>query len=130
MVEEMYQQEMQDEVQPVEAEPQSRAPMHNTGAALTPLSRRVKILPHHATENDPSQNTIISRHRKKEVAAADAPPPEYRGFTMDPDADADEAEMHANSGTQAGEVSLTLGLKHSENVPRMSRLSIRDFEAY
>lgn len=126
MVEEMYQQEMQDEVQPVEApEPQSRAPMHNTGAALTPLSRSrgVKMLPHHATDNDPSQNTIISSHRDKDAAA---PLPDYRPFTVDPDPDADEAEMHASSGTQAGEVSLTLGLKHSENVPRMSRLSIRD----
>ncbi|KAH6796287.1 hypothetical protein C2S51_037273 [Perilla frutescens var. frutescens] len=132
MVEEMYQQELQqDGVQNTEAaqpkltEQQSRAPMHNAEAKLMQGGKML-----HATENDPSQNTNF--RQAIQVAQpgvtdvfTDAPSPsEHQAFMTDAN-----AEMHANSGTQAGEVSLTLELKNSENVPRMRWLSIRDFDA-
>ncbi|KAL1539572.1 BEL1-like homeodomain 4 [Salvia divinorum] len=73
MVEEMYQHELQGEVQ--------HAPMHSNTATAAFIS--------FSTEKDPSPNAIA----------------------------------------QPGDVSLTLGLKHSENLPRIKRLSIKDFEA-
>ncbi|KAI3465014.1 hypothetical protein Pfo_021677 [Paulownia fortunei] len=136
------------------SEPQSQTPMHNTGAtstAPTTISlsggKRLEI---NATEKDPSQNTINYRQGKQVLvppggAASsastchDMSPPEYRCFMTEDT----EAGMHPDFGlvgaggnmvrvgTQAaGEVSLTLGLRHSENVPRMSQISIRDFETY
>ncbi|XP_057793904.1 BEL1-like homeodomain protein 4 [Salvia miltiorrhiza] len=94
MVEEMYQHELQDEVQHAEAaQPKlTRGPMQ----PLISLS----------TENDHSPNNINYRQVAQPGGEA------------------------ANFGAQAGDVSLTLALKHSENLPRMKRLSIKDFEAY
>ncbi|KAK6115403.1 hypothetical protein DH2020_007672 [Rehmannia glutinosa] len=58
--------------------------------------------------------------------SAYVPPPEYQyNFGL-----FGGGENFVRAGTQAGDVSLTLGLRHSENVPRMSQLSITDFEAY
>lgn len=82
MVEEMYQQEFQEKVQPSSA------------------------------EKDPSQVVVPP-------GGATAYSGEYMEFGGG-----------GNVGA-AGEVSLTLGLRrHSENVPKMRQLSIRDFEAY
>ncbi|KAL0351921.1 UNVERIFIED_CONTAM: Homeobox protein BEL1 [Sesamum calycinum] len=116
MVEQMYQQEFQEEVQPPTApkeETASEPSSHKTGANTTApppisLSRTDK-------EKDPTSS----------AACHDAPPLEYRSFMADA-----AAGMMFRVGSQAGDVSLTLGLRHSENVPKMSRLSIRDFQAY
>ncbi|KAK4429126.1 BEL1-like homeodomain protein 2 [Sesamum alatum] len=125
MVEEMYQQELQEEVQPSAAAKEETSnettPLQKTGATTTaPISlSRLEI---NAIEKvDPSRNTTTS----SAVCEDAAPAPECRRFMADR-----AAGMMVRVGSQAGDVSLTLGLRRSENVPRMSRLSIRDFEAY
>lgn len=60
-----------------------------------------------ATETDPSHNM----------------PPEYRYYMMD-GGGGDVVRV----GSEGGDVSLTLGLRHHS--PRMSQLSITDFDAY
>ncbi|KAL8058942.1 hypothetical protein ABFX02_03G055200 [Erythranthe guttata] len=124
MVEEMYQQELQDhEVQPSTAQEPSTSMISTTtttgpSSSLTPTHNTASAL----QENDPSLNHTVHYRGKNPAGGAGPQPPEYRYF-MTRDA--------AEAGVGGGDVSLTLGLRHSENhVPRMSRLSIRDFEAY
>lgn len=62
-----------------------------------------------ATETDPSYNM--------------PPGPEYRYYMMD-GGGGDVVRV----GSEGGDVSLTLGLRHHS--PRMSQLSITDFDAY
>lgn len=50
--------------------------------------------------------------------------------TIAPKRDPSETTSSAGGNAAAGEVSLTLGLRRSENVPIMSHLSVRDFGAY
>ncbi|KAL7117197.1 hypothetical protein ACP275_03G057700 [Erythranthe tilingii] len=130
MVEEMYQQELQDhEVQPStaqEAKQDASTSMISTttttagpSSSLTPTHNAASAAP--PPENDPSLNHTVHYRGKNPAGGAGPQPPEYRYF-MTRDA--------AEAGVGGGDVSLTLGLRHSENVPRMSRLSIRDFEAY
>lgn len=125
--------------------------MQNT-ANITAAS---KISEMNTSEKDPSQNSINYREctlgnqlsfqagssSTSTTCADHLAPSVYRCFM------ANEAGRHdlgvstdegANAGlvrlgsSQAGDVSLTLGLRHSGNVPktRMSQLSISDFEAY
>ncbi|KAI3460283.1 hypothetical protein Pfo_016946 [Paulownia fortunei] len=143
MVEEMYQQEFQEEVQETAAagkEESSEAKSgNNMATAQTPISLSAggKRLEINAAEKDPSENTINGSQGKQVVPpGGDMMPTEYRCFMANPEVGlGSEFGLGGGNvggvGTQAaGEVSLTLGLRHSENVPRMSQLSIRDFEAY
>ncbi|KAK6131168.1 hypothetical protein DH2020_035088 [Rehmannia glutinosa] len=140
MVEEMYKQEFQDEVQHSAAsaekdeinEHQSQTPpMHKTGATIS-LSGGNKRLEINGKENNTSNYSTTQLAKIQVVPPGDAapsayvPPPEYQyNFGL-----FGGGENFVRAGTQAGDVSLTLGLRHSENVPRMSQLSITDFEAY
>ncbi|CAI9777811.1 unnamed protein product [Fraxinus pennsylvanica] len=131
--------------------------MHNT--ATTPLATS-KISEMNASEKDPSQNVINYRQctlgnqlsfqggtsspyaASISTTCADLTPAVYRCFMTN---EAEAAGVHdlgistnegVNAGlvrlgsTLAGDVSLTLGLRHPGNVPRnrMSQLSISDFE--
>ncbi|KAG8363007.1 hypothetical protein BUALT_BualtUnG0014400 [Buddleja alternifolia] len=157
MVEEMYQQEFHEKVQHSEAAASSKeetnaaqAPMHSTAASSTAPKtisesggKRLEI---NATENDPSQSTINYRQVEQLVPPGGATssaatshhtqPPEYRCFMTTPEEGTESnfglvgGSMVRVGSTHAGDVSLTLGLRHSENVPRMNQLSLRDFEAY
>ncbi|KAL0392011.1 UNVERIFIED_CONTAM: BEL1-like homeodomain protein 2 [Sesamum radiatum] len=117
MVEQMYQQEFQDQdVQHSPAQQEEPKPQENTNA------------PKPAEKGPPSKTT-------SEVAAASY---EYRRFMES------NPEVGSGSGSNefglvgvgraqggGGEVSLTLGLRNSDNVPsRIGQLSIRDFQAY
>ncbi|KAL7155206.1 hypothetical protein ABFS83_03G060100 [Erythranthe nasuta] len=129
MVEEMYQQELQDhEVQPSTAQEGKQDASTSMISTTTTTGPSSSLTPTHNAasalqENDPSLNhTVHYRGKNPAAGGAGGQPPEYRYF-MTRDA--------AEAGVGGGDVSLTLGLRHSENhVPRMSRLSIRDFEAY
>ncbi|KAL1534893.1 BEL1-like homeodomain protein 4 isoform X2 [Salvia divinorum] len=124
MVEEMYQQEFQE----ASAAAKDDHPNSETDA--------------------PKRNSSEARKPGKQVAAGGGGgaassttaddmmmPTEYRCFMENTEMGL-ESEFSGGSGgdagTQAaGEVSLTLGLRRSENVPiNMSHLSVRDFEAY
>ncbi|XP_042006531.1 BEL1-like homeodomain protein 4 isoform X1 [Salvia splendens] len=119
MVEEMYQQEFQE----ASAADKIDKPSSETAAPKT----------------DPS----VSRKPGKQAAAGGGAassstademmmPTEYRCFMENPEMGLESEFSGGSAGTQAaGEVSLTLGLRRSENVPiNMSHLSVRDFEAY
>ncbi|KAK6130943.1 hypothetical protein DH2020_035322 [Rehmannia glutinosa] len=144
MVEEMYQQEFQeDQVQP-STEAETSAPKSDNNykptAAQTPILLGDKNLEINAAENDPSENTIININSRQQAGkqvvmqpggattSAAAWTTEYRCLMAGTDQFGLDGGGDGSQG--AGEVSLTLGLRRSENVPRMSQLSIRDFEAY
>ncbi|XP_073122559.1 BEL1-like homeodomain protein 2 [Henckelia pumila] len=126
MVEEMYQKEFQDEVQHGAAAAQS--PMHNSPPGG-------KILEVNGPENDPTKQTNNYINGLSPVGATTSaaasggfPPPGYR-----PEANfggGGSVVIRGGSQAAAGDVSLTLGLRHSENMPRMSQLSIRNLGAY
>ncbi|KAL0369039.1 UNVERIFIED_CONTAM: BEL1-like homeodomain protein 2 [Sesamum calycinum] len=116
MVEQMYQQEFQDQdVQHSPAQQEEPKPQENTNAPKP-------------AEKGPASKTT------SEVAASY----EYRRFMES------NPEVGSGSGSNefglvgvgraqggGGEVSLTLGLRNSDNVPsRIGELSIRDFQAY
>ncbi|XP_016504574.2 BEL1-like homeodomain protein 4 isoform X2 [Nicotiana tabacum] len=157
MVEEMYQQETKEEEtdQDQEEEEQenqvsAQTLMHDkisnmaTSATTTtmPLSVRSEF---NANERDLSKNIINYRQYalgnqlvmlQDDTATAssathDVSTTVNRYFTA-----ADAADLVANSNTAfgsqpAGDVSLTLGLRHSENVPRKTtQFQLRDFGAY
>ncbi|XP_073147586.1 BEL1-like homeodomain protein 4 isoform X2 [Henckelia pumila] len=106
MVEEMYNKEFQEEVQ-------------NTSGG--------KILDINAPDKDPSRNTINQGHGSDSSAKHVMAPGDH-GVAEIGGGDGDVDVVWA--GNPARDVSLTLGLRHGENVPRMSQLSIRDFQAY
>ncbi|KAH6788458.1 BEL1-like homeodomain 4 [Perilla frutescens var. frutescens] len=127
MVEEMYQQEFQDATEAAAAK-DDEGSSHEENSETT------------AAEMD------ISVNRKQAVAPGGSGgggddmmmPTEYRCFMENPEMGlGSEFGLVGGSGgggnvgaQAAGEVSLTLGLRRSENVPIMSHLSVRDFEAY
>ncbi|KAL3634232.1 hypothetical protein CASFOL_021286 [Castilleja foliolosa] len=106
MVEEMYQHEFH-EVQP-------------------PLAS--EMTEPKSAENNENYTTINNIIRQgKQVVVPPSAAAEYRCFT----ADLEPEPGNLVGGEGNNEVSLTLGLRRSENVPRMTKLSIRDqFEDY
>ncbi|XP_019174751.1 PREDICTED: BEL1-like homeodomain protein 4 isoform X2 [Ipomoea nil] len=113
----------------------------------SPGGRRSEFI---ATENDPSRSYAIVNYSSSsssrphqhhhqyasttvphlpDTASATSPrwePPGMHGWGMVVDGD-----VRLGAAAQStGDVSLTLGLRHSENVPRNTRLSIRDFGAF
>lgn len=144
MVEEMYQQETKEEEtdQEEDQEQQQEIPIHDkmaTSAATTttimPLSSVRSEF--NANERDPSKNIINYRQyalgnqlvmlQSDDTATSSSAAHHY--FTG---ADATDLVGNSNgSQQQAGDVSLTLGLRHSENVPRKpAQFQLRDFGAY
>ncbi|XP_042059695.1 BEL1-like homeodomain protein 4 [Salvia splendens] len=71
----------------------------------------------------PMVEEMYQQEFKEAAAANDAE-------TIAPKRDPSETTSSAGGNAAAGEVSLTLGLRRSENVPIMSHLSVRDFGAY
>ncbi|KAL0366144.1 UNVERIFIED_CONTAM: BEL1-like homeodomain protein 2 [Sesamum radiatum] len=116
MVEQMYQQEFHhQDVQdsPAQQEPK---PQENTNAP------------------QPAEKTPASKTTSEVDGATSAASYEYRRFMENPDVvlGSDQFGL-VGVGAQGGggEVSLTLGLRNSDNVPtRIGQLSIRDFQAY
>ncbi|KZV20212.1 hypothetical protein F511_01069 [Dorcoceras hygrometricum] len=119
MVEEMYQKEFKDEVQHGAAPAQN--PMHGS-------PKGGKRLEKNEAENDPTIETNNYIHGFSPVGATTSgglPAPMYW-----PEAEFSGGGGVVRGGSQAGDVSLTLGLRHSETMPRMNQLSIRDLGAY
>ncbi|XP_057765974.1 BEL1-like homeodomain protein 4 [Salvia miltiorrhiza] len=115
MVEEMYQQEFQ------EAKDDEGSHEANSES--------------NAAERDPSEPGKQAAAPVGGAAADDMMmPTEYRCFMENPEMGLGSEFGGGGGGNvaaqAAGEVSLTLGLRRSENVPIMSHLSVRDFEAY
>ncbi|KAK4352022.1 hypothetical protein RND71_027540 [Anisodus tanguticus] len=161
MVEEMYQQETKEEETDQEHQQQEKhtqqIPMHDkisnmaTSSATTtmPLSSSVRS-EFNANERDPSKNIINYRQyalgnqlvmvQTDDTAASSAThdistTANHRYFMAADAADLVDNLNAANAtafGSQpAGDVSLTLGLRHSENVPRKAiQFQLRDFGAY
>lgn len=145
MVEEMYQQETKEEEtdQEEDQEQQQEIPIHDkmatsaatTTATIMPLSSVRSEF--NANERDPSKNIINYRQyalgnqlimlQSDDTATSSSAAHHY--FTG---ADATDLVGNSNgSQQQAGDVSLTLGLRHSENVPRKpAQFQLRDFGAY
>ncbi|KAK4481475.1 hypothetical protein RD792_012375 [Penstemon davidsonii] len=158
MVEEMYNQEFHEEVQQSKAGEQEidsmasvQTPIQKSNCASTSTTpslvylSRGKILETDATKNDQSHNmsgkqmvppsdTTLSTTIYHGVKVPEAS--EYRFFMRDPTSVINSDFGFANviregASTHVGDnVSLTLELRHSENVPKLNQLSIRDFEAY
>ncbi|KAL3840339.1 hypothetical protein ACJIZ3_024930 [Penstemon smallii] len=158
MVEEMYNQEFHEEVQQSEAGEQEidsmasvQTPIQKSNCASTSTTptllylSRGKILETDPTKNDLSHNmsgkqvvppsgTTLSTTIYHGVKVPEAS--EYRCFMRDPTSVINSDFGFANviregASTRVGDnVSLTLELRHSENVPKLNQLSIRDFEAY
>ncbi|MCD7453463.1 hypothetical protein HAX54_021004 [Datura stramonium] len=152
MVEEMYQQETKEEETDQEEEEQqqekqAQTPMHDrnsnmaTLAAATTMPLSSVRSEFNANERDPSKNIINYRQyalgNQLVMLQSDDTASSY--FTAAADA-ADLMAANSNAaanaaaafGSQpAGDVSLTLGLRHSENVPRKAaQFQLRDFGAY
>lgn len=113
MVEDMYQQEFQEAAAKDDEEEEGNQ-CHDANSEINA-----------APEKDTSEN------QDDDLTM----PTEYRCFMENPEIGlvgrGGAGGGAGNLGTQAaGEVSLTLGLRRSENVPIMSHLSVRDFEAY
>lgn len=160
MVEEMYQQETKEEEtdqeddnqdqQQHQQEKQAQIPMHDktsnmaTSSTTTtmPLSSSARS-EFNANERDPSKNSINYRQyalgnqlvmlQSDDTATTSSANP----YFMAGDAsglvagNSNAAGMAAFGSQQAGDVSLTLGLRHSENVPRKAtQFQLRDFGAY
>ncbi|XP_051123608.1 BEL1-like homeodomain protein 4 [Andrographis paniculata] len=120
MVEEMYQQELQEEEddEPQQyhhaGDPLSHGPMH------PPVASELEI---NAPADHNKDYSSSSHSPNSTTATRPAPPPLST-------ADGNYVIRVGSSTAQGGDVSLTLGLRHSENnVPGMSQLSIRDFQA-
>ncbi|XP_073275605.1 BEL1-like homeodomain protein 4 [Primulina huaijiensis] len=113
MIEEMYNKEFQEEV------------LHTAHIPIS--SSRGNGLEINAAEKDLSRNTINHGHGSNSSGK----------HVLTPGDDvAAMGELGGRGGdvvrvgNPARDVSLTLGLRHVESVPRMNQLSIRDFEAY
>ncbi|XP_075511516.1 BEL1-like homeodomain protein 4 [Primulina tabacum] len=108
MVEDMYKKEFEEEVQDT-----AQTPISSSG------STRLEI---NAAEKDPSRKTInLHGHGSNSTG---------KHVVAPGDCVVGMGEFGGRGGNSSRDVSLTLGLRHGENVPRMSQLSIRDFEAY
>ncbi|KZV56993.1 hypothetical protein F511_08151 [Dorcoceras hygrometricum] len=107
MVEEMYNKEFQEEAQ------------HTAQTPISSISggQRLEV---NAAEKDPSRSTINHGHGTSNSSSSDEGMAAIRGGGGDV----------VRVLNPARDVSLTLGLRHGENVPRMSQLSTRDFRAY
>lgn len=113
MVEEMYNKEFQEEV---------------PHAAQTPISSSGgKGLEINAAEKDLSRITINHGHGSNSLGKHVLAPGD--GVSAMGEFGGRGGDV-VWVGNPARDVSLTLGLRHVESVPRMSQLSIRDFEAY
>ncbi|PSR99698.1 BEL1-like homeodomain protein 4 [Actinidia chinensis var. chinensis] len=152
MVEEMYQQEAKEEQEDdMSGEPNSenhpdtrsaQTPKHSTSTRSTPTMPPDKRSQINVTEKDPSQDTINYRQYTlgsqlilqgtatttatiTSTVFNDVLPGVCCNFTVD-----DMSPSLARMGAQAGDVSLTLGLRHPENdVPEKSRVTLRNFGA-
>lgn len=159
MVEEMYQQETkeaetdqeEEEQEQQQQEKQAQIPMHNMAtspAAATTKTTTMSLSSSvrsklNANERDPSENIINYRQyalgnqlvmlQSDDTTTASTSTHHY--FTavnaVDLVADPNAVNTAAFGSQQAGDVSLTLGLRHSENVPRKpAQFQLRDFGAY
>ncbi|XP_060199578.1 BEL1-like homeodomain protein 4 isoform X1 [Lycium barbarum] len=152
MVEEMYQQETKEEETDQEEdqeqqEKQAQTPMHdkNSNMAISSITMPVSSVrsEFNANDRDPSKNIINYRQyalgnqlvmlQSDDTASASSTANRY--FTAEEAADlvanSNAAKTAAFGSQQAGDVSLTLGLRHSENVPRKAtQFQLRDFDAY
>ncbi|KAG8384506.1 hypothetical protein BUALT_Bualt04G0125000 [Buddleja alternifolia] len=152
MVEEMYQQESKDEGTHIDhqqdrdqSSTSAQTPTPTTTSATTataitpPPPKRSEI---NATENDPSFFAInrqgLSDNQLNNHNNVSLPPPPAvaasQGFPVmhEPDHGCrGNADMPGSTlirfGTNAGDVSLTLGLRHAGNLPEKNSFSVRDF---
>ncbi|KAL0332253.1 UNVERIFIED_CONTAM: BEL1-like homeodomain protein 2 [Sesamum calycinum] len=153
MVEEMYQQEAKDEAVSTEQDRDqssttAQTPTHNanpappttttTATAITPPpAKRSEI---NAPENDPSFVAINNNqsfsdnqpklHHHHSTANASLPPASAASQAfpvVHPSNDGIHESTLIRFGTNAGDVSLTLGLRHAGNLPEKSPFSVRDF---
>lgn len=157
MVEEMYQQETKEEETDQEEdqeqqqqEKQAQIPMHDKNTNMATSSATTMPLSSvrsefNANERDPSKNIINYRQyalgnqlvmlQSDDTATASTSTSNHHYFTavdaVDLVANSNAANTAAFGSQQAGDVSLTLGLRHSENVPRKpAQFQLRDFGAY
>ncbi|CAA0840259.1 BEL1-like homeodomain protein 2, partial [Striga hermonthica] len=122
MVEEMYQQEFSHEkVQPSQASRSSEPKSDDNYPQATPAGKK-----------DPPENSNVansSSYRRgeqlMEPPSGDVMPGEYLGLAAGLG-----SELGLVGGEGSHEVSLTLGLRRSGNVSKMSQLTIRDFQPY
>lgn len=155
MVEEMYQQETKEEETDQEEdqeqqqpEKQAQIPMHDKNTNMATSSATTMPISSvrsefNANERDPSKNIINYRQyalgnqlvmlQSDDTTTASTSNHHY--FTavdaVDLVANSNAANTAAFGSQQAGDVSLTLGLRHSENVPRKpAQFQLRDFGAY
>ncbi|XP_055833925.1 BEL1-like homeodomain protein 4 [Solanum dulcamara] len=153
MVEEMYQQETKEEETDQEEEEQhqhgqekEQIPMHDKNSNMATSSAATTTMPlssvrseFNANERDPSKNIINYRQyalgnqllmlQSDDTTTAST---SNHYFTAVDAVDLVNNSNVAAFGPQpAGDVSLTLGLRHSENVPRKpAQFQLRDFGAY
>ncbi|XP_057769964.1 BEL1-like homeodomain protein 4 [Salvia miltiorrhiza] len=123
MVEEMYQQEAKDESGNEQERDQSSGsaqtptPHTATTSATTAITPPPPNRSDSAHDNDPSFVAInthcFTDNHATNAAADDMPPP--------------AADALVRFGANAGDVSLTLGLRHAGNLPEKSPFSVRDF---
>ncbi|XP_051149827.1 BEL1-like homeodomain protein 4 isoform X2 [Andrographis paniculata] len=122
MVEEMYQQELHAEVQHNDAQDEDghgdeegSGCCNNSISISTAAAHSPSCSLSEPPENDASEDVIFKRGIPPPVARRRRRPPE--SFVGSP-------------GTRApGDVSLTLGLRRTDNVPRVGRLTMSDFAA-
>ncbi|KAK4434479.1 BEL1-like homeodomain protein 2 [Sesamum alatum] len=135
MVEQMYQQEFQDD-QEVQPSPAARQEEEGKTNAPKPPNN---ILNAAEKEAGPSETTTFNQvggGATTSAACYGVLATEYRRFMENPQvgpgsgSGSDPFDLVGVGAQGGGEVSLTLGLRNSDNVPRMGQLSIRDFEAY
>ncbi|KAL0377811.1 UNVERIFIED_CONTAM: BEL1-like homeodomain protein 2 [Sesamum radiatum] len=150
MVEEMYQQEAKDEAAPTEQDrdqssttaqtptPPAATTTATSATAITPPpAKRSEI---NAPENDPSFVAInndqcfsdnqpkLHHHSTANVSLPPASSAAPQSFpVVHPSNDGIHESTLIRFGTNAGDVSLTLGLRHAGNLPEKSPFSVRDF---
>ncbi|XP_011099269.1 BEL1-like homeodomain protein 4 [Sesamum indicum] len=154
MVEEMYQQEAKDEAASTEQDrdqsstsaqtptlnanpPATTTTTATSATAITPSpAKRSEI---NAPENDPSFVAInnnqcfsdnqpkLHHHSTANVSLPPAPAVAQSFSVVHPSNDGIHESTLIRFGTNAGDVSLTLGLRHAGNLPEKSPFSVRDF---
>lgn len=156
MVEEMYQQETKEEETDQEEEEQhqhgqekEQIPMHDNNSNMATSAATTTTMPlssvrseFNANERDPSKNIINYRQyalgnqlvmlQSDDTTTASTSNHYFTAMDAVDLVNNSNAAASAAFGPQpAGDVSLTLGLRHSENVPRKpAQFQLRDFGAY
>lgn len=121
MVEEMYQQEAKDDSANEQSSGSAQTPTPNAPPPTTTTTAINTTPPEfNAPENDPSFIPISTFPESAPAASS-------HSFPAMRDHQSDIGATLIRFGTNAGDVSLTLGLRHTGNMPEKSPFSVRDF---